>query len=225
MMRETIDLGTSQLMATFAETKTRITHLSSGAVYGTQPKDTASFSEEWSDNPSRVVPDSEYHQGKIRAEQRMNEEASDSQVVHARLFAFIAPYLPLDTHFAAGNFINAALRGEPLRVTGNPQTVRTYMYGIDLVLWLIRIALRGENKRAYNVGSDDPVTIGELASRIANQSKNRVDVEIVPQNTTSVEINRYIPNISRSRSELGLEIRIQLDEAIRRTLEWGYESV
>jgi len=224
LMKQIIDQGTQQLLDAFAETETRITHLSSGAVYGLQPADMTGFVEEWSENPQRQIPNSEYHRGKIRAETQLNEGAIRNHVSHARLFAFLAPFLPLDTHFAAGNFLGSALKGEPIKITGDHRTVRSYMYGVDLVVWLIRIALNGEHKRAYNVGSEIAISIGDLATRIAVQSRHHIEVQINQKISSEGPVHRYLPDVTRTRRELRLESRVSLDEAIRRTLEWGYET-
>lgn len=224
LMKQIIDQGTQQLLDAFAETETRLTHLSSGAVYGVQPVGMAGFVEEWSENSQRQIPNSEYHRGKTRAESRLNEGASRNHISHARLFAFLAPFLPLDTHFAAGNFVGSALRGKPIVIKGDYRTLRSYMYGVDLVLWLVRIALRGEHKRAYNVGSDFAIPIGDLAARIAARSRHNIEVQIGPMASSDGLVHRYIPDITRTRRELELELRVSLDEAISRTLEWGYES-
>lgn len=224
VMRSTIDSGIERILEYFAESQSRIVNLSSGAVYGIQPSELAAFSEEWSENPNKKLPDSEYHLGKARAERRLNEGTIAAKIVHARLFAFLAPFLPLDTHFAAGNFVGAAIKGEKIRINGDSRTVRTYMYGVDLVGWMTRIARFGTHQRAYNVGSDEQTSVGELASAIASRSPHKLTVELGRTASSEGSIHRYVPDVRRCREELGLEIDIPLSEAISRTLEWGSES-
>jgi nucleoside-diphosphate-sugar epimerase len=178
--------------------------VSSGAVYGATPS-----AREDDPAPSTTL----YGHAKKEAE-RLCDEA-----VIARAFAFLGPWLPLDAHFAAGNFLRDALRGGPILVRGDGTALRSYLHPADLVVWLVRMLVRGERGRAYNVGSDEAVTTGELAHKIAEavQPQPAVVIQsIQPQGPQNV----YLPNIERAREELNLDVAIPLREAIERTLEF-----
>lgn len=207
-MEATIVDGTRRALAAAAGAR-RGLFISSGAVYGPQPPDLDRIGE---DSPPPAL-EPGYGAGKLQAE-RLCADAS-FPVAIARGFAFLAPHLPLDAHFAAGQFLGATLAGRPIPILGDGRPVRSYLYGTDLAWWLYAILLRGRPGRAYNVGSEIPVTIRELAGAVAES--NPVTVGQAP---TAGPAPRYVPATGRARAELGLAQTVALPEAIRRTLEW-----
>lgn len=210
-MEETIVEGTRRVLAAAGVGKALF--ISSGAVYGPQPADLERISE---DHPA-LVREPGYGAGKRKAE-RMCAEAP-FPVAIARCFAFLAPHLPLDAHFAAGQFLRAALTGVPIPVLGDGRPVRSYLYGTDLAWWLYTILLKGRPGRAYNVGSEVPVSIRELAGAVAQTQP--VTIALPPG---AGPAPRYVPATGRARTELGLAQTIGLPEAIGRTLAWHRQA-
>jgi nucleoside-diphosphate-sugar epimerase len=197
--------------------------LSSGAVYGPIPAAVALVPEDYNGVPDPTRTSSAYGIGKLASEWMGCAYAAESgmQFKIARIFAQVGPHLALDKQFAVGNFIGNALRSEPFLIKGDGTAHRSYMYPIDLVTWLLRILLRGESCRPYNVGSDQAITIHDLAHRVAAVARITMpvfDLRGVPDPKKQPE--RYVPDINRARTGLNLEITVSLDEAIRRTLEW-----
>ena len=97
----------------------------------------------------------------------------------ARCFSFIGPFMPLDIHYAAGNFLKDAILKKKIKIIGNPNTVRSYMYFSDLTVCLWRILLIGNNREIYNVGSDKQLTILKLAKLIKSIVPNVKKIEII----------------------------------------------
>jgi nucleoside-diphosphate-sugar epimerase len=145
----------------------------------------------------------------------------DSRIdfVTARAFAFLGPHLPLDAHYAAGNFLRDAIANHPIRVRGDGTALRSYLYPTDLVTWLLRLLVQGQAGRAYNVGSDEVTSTAGLARRIAAAAPQKPEV-IIESTQPQGPQNIYLPHIARARSELNLSVTVPLDEAIRRTLAW-----
>jgi nucleoside-diphosphate-sugar epimerase len=196
---------------------------SSGAVYGAQPPDLSHVGEDYQGGPNPLSPKAAYAEGKRMAELLCAAYARTRGVPTkiARCFAFVGPYLPIDIHFAIGNFVRDALAGGPIVVQGDGTTVRSYLYAADLAAWLWSILARGEVARAYNVGSETAVDIAATAHAVANVTKPRPEVEIRGARAPNqLGPDQYVPSTARARSELGVAETVDLDEALRRTLAW-----
>jgi len=140
--------------------------------------------------------------------------------VVARCFAFVGPDLPLDVHFAIGNFIRDALFGKEVIVHGTGMPVRSYLYQDDLAEWLLTILARGAPATAYNVGSDEAIGISDLAYLIRDQLAPGKAVRIEGGSSADAPTrNRYVPNTDKASKDLGLRIKVPLAAAIKITAE------
>jgi dTDP-glucose 4,6-dehydratase len=194
---------------------------SSGAVYGRQPPDVTHVSEEYAGGPDPAAAGQVYAESKRAAEMLCAVHAdADLQAMIARCFAFVGPYLPLDVHLAAGNFIRDALNGGPIRVSGDGTPYRSYLYAADLAIWLWTILLRGQSMRPYNVGSETAISIADLARTVARRLAPSSVVEIARTAPPGRPADRYVPSTARARHDLGVAATIDLDEALTRTAEW-----
>jgi len=207
-------------LARFA--RPRVLFTSSGAVYGPQPEGLSHFPEDYLSAQSDRDERSAYHEGKRAAELICLDATSSgvADVVLARLFAFVGPHLPIDTHFAIGNFIRDAMGGGPIVLNGDGTTVRSYQYASDMTSWLLALLVDGAPGRAYNVGSDRAMNMREIATSVARVAGPDVRVEVRGTQQPGQPVDRYVPSVERAISELGLENRIDFDEAVSRTLKW-----
>ena len=196
--------------------------LSSGAVYGKQPPSVARIPESYDSAPPTNTTQSAYGQAKRAAEWIAFEMGKTQQmdVCVARCFSFVGPYLPLDKHFAIGNFIRDSMSGNPIRLTGNGTPSRSYLYASDLSVWLWTILLRGKNHEIYNVGSDKDITILELAKLVERTAPLRTGLLLPNSSTSSVPPERYIPCIDKIKESLGVSILTPLESAIKKTMDW-----
>jgi nucleoside-diphosphate-sugar epimerase len=193
--------------------------VSSGAVYGAQPPALERVGEDYRGAPDSTSIDAAYGEGKRAAELALTMAARDGGFAPkiARCFAFLGPGLPLDAHFAAGNFLRDALRGDEINVASDGTATRSYLYPADLVVWLVTILAHGLPLHPYNVGSDAIVSVADLAAAIGRHAHVGYRVQKAPGTSPP---HSYVPDISRSRLELGLDVWIDLDDAIVRTLSW-----
>jgi dTDP-glucose 4,6-dehydratase len=199
--------------------KSKIVYVSSGAVYGPQPHDLEKIPENFI-----FLDADQLHENKrdYAYAKRDSEKAiidlglSGSNVSIARCFAFIGPWLPLDQHFAIGNFINDGLNNRKIKVTAKHKVYRSYMYADDLVEWLMKMSEKSNPScPIYNVGSDQEILMNNLAFKIGNFFHQETDM--LPHSSDDVDI--YIPDISRAMKDLKLHLKYNLDEAISSTVE------
>jgi len=228
-MLDTIVEGTRHALAVAGRASVRrVLLVSSGAVYGAQPGHLANVPETYAGAPDPLDPAQAYAEGKRVGELLGAIAARDARlaVVTARCFAFVGPHLPLDAHFAAGNFLRDALNSEVIEVAGDGTPYRSYLHAADLAAWLWTLLVHGESGRAYNVGSEQAVSIRELAHSVACAARTigrSVAVSVAREPEAGVVPRRYVPSTRRARDELGLHCRIPLDEALTRTLAWHAE--
>ena len=194
---------------------TRFLLTSSGAVYGPQSAGMTHVAEDHRGGPDPLDVGNAYAEGKRAAEHlcAIFALSAKMELVVTRGFAFVGAYLPLDTHFAVGNFLRDALAGGPIRILGDGTPYRSYMYGTDLATWTWTMLARGTG--AYNLGSDDGRPLGEIAGRVAALAG--VTVEIAKKPVPGAIASRYVPATARAK-ELGLSLEVPLDEAISRTI-------
>jgi nucleoside-diphosphate-sugar epimerase len=200
----------------------RVLFTSSGAVYGPQPADIDRVPETQLTGPDPLNPLAAYHEGKRMAELLLSIAARHGLIesVVARLFAFVGPFLPLDEHFAVGNFIRDALGGGPIIVKGDGLTVRSYQYPTDMVRWLWTLADKAIPQRAYNVGSDQGLSMREIAIAVA-EACGVEEIRVLGTPDTTKPIDRYLPDVTRVAGELGLINNVEFKDALRRTITWN----
>ncbi len=227
-LAESILAGTQRVLRFARETGAgRLLYTSTGAVYG---RSTALHHtpESYNGAPDPLQLASSYDEAKRMAEHLCVAHAHGTrlQPVIARCFAFVGPHLPLDAHFAIGNFLGAALRSERIHIRGDGTPRRSWLYTSDLATWLWTLLVRGQPNRAYNVGSDEGYTIAEAAQLTActlrpdSRGGSALPLQIDGAPDPAAPLNSYVPAIDRARGELGLAVTVPLPEALRRTAAW-----
>ena len=195
----------------------KIVFASSGAVYGPQ------FEKKWlseSDLPSQFekFPKNKlvYAEAKLEAEKvirRLGEEGYDCAI--ARCFAFVGKHLPLDGHYAVGNFMQNILSGNPIRLRASKVVYRSYLHADELVKWLCTIASKASSDcPVYNVGSDDAISLLKLVQTLSLE----YDKEFIVENDQMDDIDAYIPSVQKAREELGLEPSLGSIEAVKMSI-------
>lgn len=221
---DAIATGTRQLLD-FASTggARRFLLLSSGAVYGPQPPDLEAIAEDHPGGPDPLDPASLYGEGKRVAELHCGLRAADTPgmaTVVARGFSFLGPRLPAGRSYAAADFLADGFSGGPIRIAGDGTPWRSYLYAADAAVWLWTMLVNGESGRAYNLGSDDPFTIKQLADEIGSLWQPAVPVVRAQRPIPGAPPIRYVPSVARAKRELNLSVRISRSEGLRRTRDF-----
>ena len=208
---DSIVRGNSSILNSSRKLKLRYLFLSSGAVTeleNSEPKfDRVLCEFEHLENLSTA-----YSHGKRFAEiditSAIKSKELDAQSL--RLYAFAGPGLPLDQHFAAGNFMLNYLKSEPIEIKGNPNTKRSYMYPSDLIMHIIR-SLTSNATETYEIGSTEVVSMGEFAALVSdgNSALQPTDGDLTQS------ISSYFPTADNLLSQT-----VNLDTGIIKWKEW-----
>jgi dTDP-glucose 4,6-dehydratase len=194
---------------------------SSGAVYGRQPPELTHVPETYAGAPDPLNPASDYAEGKRTSElmcalyqRAAAAKGAAFEAKIARCWAFCGPHLPLDAHFAVGNFIGDVMAGRPISIGGDGTPRRSYLYAADLATWLWTILFRGPALVPINVGSGHDVSIRELAEVVVATLAPATQIHVAAP-------SRYVPSVERAEALLGLRATASLEDTIRRTFAWS----
>ena len=218
---ETLYLGTKNVLEQCGPTLEKVLFTSSGVAYGNSKSGV--FSE--SDNTAPDTGDigSALALGKMTAEYLVVYYAKKFGYTYsvARCFAFSGQYLPLDIHYAFGNFIMDVLEGREVLVRGDGLERRSYLYVGDAVAWLLRLLAEPANDM-YNVGSEGTISIADLALKVASRSKRNAGFVVLSENQDTGNFRRmsYIPSTRKiTQAYPSLREWTSLDYAIDRMLD------
>lgn len=191
--------------------------VSSGGVYGTQPMAIKSIPETYNGMADPLQASNAYSVAKRCAEHLcgLYDNQYGLQSVIARCFSFVGRDLPMDAHFAIGNFIRDALCADKIVVKGNGTPVRSYMDQRDLAIWLEALLNFGQQGQAYNVGSKFPISISDLAFLVRDTLSPKKNVYISSGNSDEKARLVYVPDTLKIEKTLGVRLNYTLQESIR----------
>jgi nucleoside-diphosphate-sugar epimerase len=195
-------------------------NMSSALVYGAQPMELEHLSENFNGSVPLGAVSAAYPEAKRYAETLCAAARSQGRIptLNVRPFAFIGPYQGLDTPWALNSFIRDALHGHPIRVLGDGQTVRSYLYGSDMAGFLLSLLVSGTEGAAYNLGSPEAIHLEGLAQKIASQFNPRPEIRLL--SSPGAGRSRMLPDLSNTERASGFKQTVSLDQAIAKTIEW-----
>ena len=192
---------------------------STGGVYGRQASSIPATPEDYFGISDPLDARNVYSVSKRSAEHLCALYAKEHglEVVIARCFAFVGEDLPLNAHYAIGNFIRDALWSDEIIVNGDGTPIRSYLDQRDLAHWLMTLLRDGKAGEAYNVGSYRAISIADLAYLVRDLVSPEKPVRILGKPVDNAERNRYVPDISKIHRHLELRPTYTLEQSILET--------
>ncbi len=211
-------MGTLNMLVLAKRVGARILQASTSEVYG-DPHVHPQPESYWG-NVNPIGPRACYDEGKRVAETLMSdyhrEDGVDIRI--ARIFNTYGPRMAENDGRVVSNFIVQALRGQELTLYGSGEQTRSFCYVDDLVTGLMALMAAETRHEPVNLGNPVEFTIRELADEVVRSvgGQTRVTYKPLPQDDPT----QRQPDISRARQWLGWEPQIQLEEGLRRTVEY-----
>ena len=139
-------------------------------------------------------------------------------IVQVRPFSFIGPNMGLDKPWAINNFIKDAIKFKKIKILGNGKPIRSYMYPSDAVWWLLNMLVDSQSGIVYNLGSPEGISLENLAIKIRSKLGNDIHIEILNMNEDD---STFVPDIDFIKNKLAVDIKVNIDEALDKTLDWA----
>ena len=210
-------LGTHKALGLAKDKGARFLLASTSEVYG-DPLVHPQREDYWG-NVNPVGPRGVYDEAKRFAEAMTmayhRYHGLDTRIV--RIFNTFGPRMRMNDGRAIPNFIGQALMGEPLTVYGDGSQTRSFCFVSDLVEGIWRL-MPAPVHDPVNLGNPLEMTLLDLAKRIVRLTGSASEIVFMPLPTDDPRVRQ--PDITRARTLLGWEPRVDVDEGLRKTIEW-----
>jgi dTDP-glucose 4,6-dehydratase len=217
-------LGTHKALGLAKDKRARFLLASTSEVYGDplvhpQP-------ERYWGNVNPVGPRGVYDEAKRFAEAMTmayhRAHGVDTRIV--RIFNTYGPRMRLADGRVVPNFLQQALRHEPLTLYGDGRQTRSFQYVSDLVDGIYRLLLSDEVD-PVNIGNPREFTIKEFAELVNRVTANPAGLLVKPELRITDDPQTRQPDITRATTLLGWEPNVELQEGIRLTLPYFREQL
>lgn len=212
-------IGSSNMLDLAEKTKARILQASTSEIYG-DPEMHPQKESYWG-NVNPVGLRSCYDEGKRVAETLFldyyRQNKVDIKIV--RIFNTYGPNMDSNDGRVVSNFIVQALQDKDITIYGNGSQTRSFQYVDDLVSGMIKMMESDNFIGPVNLGNPNEFTIKELAEKVLKlipESKSKIIYQDLPQD----DPKRRKPDISLAEKKLNWKPTIQLDEGLKKTIEY-----
>jgi len=216
-MMDVSSIGTKNVLKTALESGARFVFTSSSEIYG--DPEISPQSEKYTGNVDPQGPRANYEEAK-RFSETLVQLYVRKYGLHActlRLFNVYGPNLNAADTRAIPVFVQKALRNEPLPVHGDGSHIRTMCYVADLVNGLQLVVKKGVSGEVYNIGSDEQITIGDLAKKIIEITGSKSVVKFTEG--FAHDHKSRMPNLEKIHG-IGWKRMVGLEEGLLKTIEY-----
>ena len=195
----------------------KFVYVSSGGVYGNFTKP---VSENSKLDLSLVSKNESYSVFKLVSEHLVHIFCTENNLdyVIARAFSFYGQDLPLLNHFVIGNFLQDILSGNEISIHTKDDVVRSFMHQEDLARALLILLLNKNKFLTYNIGSDEEISIKDLARLMVNEFSPKTNIVFTHKIDKSPR-PYYVPNIKKFRDEYSYKPRYNLLNGLKQTIK------
>jgi dTDP-glucose 4,6-dehydratase len=215
-------LGTHKALGLAKAKNARFVLASTSEVYG-DPLEHPQKETYWG-NVNPVGPRGVYDEAKRFAEAMTmayhRYHGVDTKIV--RIFNTYGPRMRLNDGRAVPAFMSQALRNQDVTIFGAGNQTRSFTYITDLVDGIIRLMLSKEND-PINIGNPSETTIKEIAETIIRMTGSKSQLVYKPLPTDDPKQRK--PDITRARTLLGWEPKVQLEEGLVKTIDYFRKKV
>ena len=139
----------------------------------------------------------------------------DTKIV--RIFNTYGPRMRLKDGRVVPAFIGQALKGEPITIFGDGSQTRSFCYVSDLIDGIFKLS-QGDFHEPVNIGNPLELTIKEFGERIVRLVGSKSTLIYQPLPTDDPKQRR--PDITRARQRLGWEPKVELEDGLKKTIEY-----
>ncbi|MDD9878944.1 MAG: NAD-dependent epimerase/dehydratase family protein [Magnetovibrio sp.] len=221
--------GTKNMLELAERKDARFVFFSSSEIYGDPDPRHVPMAESYRGNVSCQGPRACYDESKRVGETLCyifhTKDGTHTNTI--RPFNVYGPGMQETDYRVLPNFASRLKAGEPLNVYGSGDQTRTFCYITDAMVGFLKVILGGVAGEAYNIGNPKPeISMLELVSRIETVLDRPVDHNVIeyPDSYPADEPNRRAPDIRKARLQLDFQPEIDLEEGLRRFLNWTDET-
>jgi nucleoside-diphosphate-sugar epimerase len=181
----------------------RVFHASSGATLGRESTEI---------QPRLGSIKKEFVETRLQSEDLLKRSMAGEvkNLVVGKLFTFSGRNLLPKRNYAVVDFIRGALENGSIKISGHPETVRSYLHQEEMAQWILKALVNTVIDEEIQIGSAEAITISELAQFIAEITSSKVAYI-----TNHAVGDVYLPNDLSSRSKLGVKQGLDWKSAVQ----------
>lgn len=215
-------LGTHNVLGLAKSKRSSMILASTSEIYGdpiVHPQ-----TEEYWGNVNPIGPRGVYDEAKRFAEAITmayhRHQGVDTRI--ARIFNTYGPKMRIKDGRAIPNFISQCLKSEDITVYGDGKQTRSFCYIDDMIEGLIKLS-QIDYHNPVNLGNPNEITILELAEIIKKltNSKSKIVFRPIPEDDPKVRM----PDITKAKKHLNWEPKVNLEEGLKKTINWFKEKL